>query len=160
MAARQTKFNSLAPAEKEKQEKWAQTQLQQNAGKCKVGFGWFRVLSDGYICGGGSHMVTDELLVEGKGGYYTFGSYKRDKSIAWDGPLYTVNDMRNFAMKRRMEGLKMTQADMNFFLMYEKDPKNPRNMARQMQMEEYARSGFGLPGLGMIQPVYTGIAWY
>jgi chromosome segregation ATPase len=39
MASRQTRIYSLPRAEREKQEKWAQSQLKENAGNCVAGFG-------------------------------------------------------------------------------------------------------------------------
>ena len=69
MGSRQTKIESLPPKERAEQEAWAQEQLQQNAGVCVAGFAWYRI-EGGYRCHGGNHMVADELLAEGKGGYY------------------------------------------------------------------------------------------
>lgn len=71
MASRQTKMESLPPQEREKQEKWAQGQLSKNAGSCVMGFGFYR-LPGGYHCAKqiGNHAVSDELLAEGKGGFY------------------------------------------------------------------------------------------
>ena len=81
MAARQTQIESMAPRERAEQEQWAQAQLAQNAGTCVAGFSWSRI-EGGYRCRGGAHMVTDELLAEGKGGYY------RHACPGWEGPIY------------------------------------------------------------------------
>jgi len=68
MASRQTKIDSLPPAERKKQEEWAQKKIKEFA-PCPAGFDWLRV-PGGYNCTAGSHWMTDELLAEGKVGYY------------------------------------------------------------------------------------------
>jgi hypothetical protein len=88
MASRQPQIDSLPPEERKKQESWARAQLKLS-GTCISGFTWRRV-KGGYICNGTNHMVTDELLAEGKGGYHTrnrcmtTGRSGRD----WIGPTY------------------------------------------------------------------------
>ena len=68
MARRQTQYASLAPHEQAKQEKWAQSMIGRT-GSCPEGFAWSRI-HDGYQCNGGHHVITDELLAEGRGGVY------------------------------------------------------------------------------------------
>ena len=84
MASKQTLIDSLPPVERQKQEKWAQDQLIHNAGSCVAGFAWDRV-KGGYRCQGKHHMVTDELLAEGKGGYYSTADHVNPN---WRGPHY------------------------------------------------------------------------
>ncbi|TVY80765.1 hypothetical protein LSUE1_G005318 [Lachnellula suecica] len=95
MASRQPQINSLPPAERAEQEKWAQSQLQQHA-TCAAGWDWIQV-PEGYVCTGGGHGVTHELLAEGKGGVMynpegrpggRFGSPMGDTFDVWAGPFY------------------------------------------------------------------------
>ncbi|KAE8444977.1 hypothetical protein EG329_014105 [Mollisiaceae sp. DMI_Dod_QoI] len=92
MASRQTSISTLPPAERLRQEKWAQTQLRQNASSaCPVGLIWLRdAPHGGYRCLGGSHFVPDALLAEGKGGYYEVGIDRRtgEDVFPGDGPFY------------------------------------------------------------------------
>ncbi|RFU34973.1 hypothetical protein B7463_g1368, partial [Scytalidium lignicola] len=80
MASRQTQIDTLSPDERKKQEEWAQTQLN-IVGVCVAGFLWDRV-DGGYRCRGGNHLVTDELLAEGHGGYLSYTAF------GWTGPYY------------------------------------------------------------------------
>ena len=66
MASRQTRIETMAPSERQAQETWAQTIIQRTA-SCPSLFAWVRI-HGGYHCQGGSHLITDELLSEGKGG--------------------------------------------------------------------------------------------
>ncbi len=68
MASRQVQYESLSPQDKQKQEEWAQEKIR-SLGPCPEGFEWLRV-PGGYNCGGGSHWQSDELVAEGKGGFY------------------------------------------------------------------------------------------
>lgn len=72
MAARQVRYDELSVQDRSEQEVWAQSQLKQIVGRCPQSFGWIRE-TGGYRCGGGDHLVTDELLAEGKGRYYESG---------------------------------------------------------------------------------------
>ncbi|KAG0648635.1 hypothetical protein D0Z07_5089 [Hyphodiscus hymeniophilus] len=87
MASRQTRIDSLPPAERQKQETWAQEQLRRNAGNCVAGFAWGRI-GGGYRCHGGRHMVTDKLLEEGKGGRYSASVDSGRSDPTWEGPFY------------------------------------------------------------------------
>jgi hypothetical protein len=50
-----------------------------------MGFVWARI-AGGYHCGGGHHVITDELLAEGKGGIYVvFELSRTDLTL---GPYY------------------------------------------------------------------------
>jgi hypothetical protein len=84
MAARQAKIDILPLAEREKQEERAQQQFCQNSGQCVAGFAWYR-RRGGYQCYGGTHLVTDKLLAEGKRGFY-FNKF--DYGKVWEGPVY------------------------------------------------------------------------
>jgi hypothetical protein len=68
MASRQTQYESLPPEQRAKQESWAQSFLKR-VGRCPQDFGWQRVEGIGYQCEGLNHLVTDELIAEGKGGF-------------------------------------------------------------------------------------------
>jgi hypothetical protein len=84
MASRQTQYKSLAPSEQAKQERWAQTIIGR-IGSCPEGFDWARI-DDGYHCFGGHHVISDELLREGRGGVFGL----EDKANPYDrlGPYY------------------------------------------------------------------------
>lgn len=84
MARRQTQYASLAPPEQAKQEKWAQSMIGRT-GSCPEGFAWSRI-HDGYQCNGGHHVITDELLAEGRGGVYAL-EFSRSPDDRW-GPYY------------------------------------------------------------------------
>jgi hypothetical protein len=68
MASRQTQYESLPPEQRAKQETWAQSFLKRE-GRCPQDFGWQRVEGIGYQCEGLNHLITDELVAEGKGGF-------------------------------------------------------------------------------------------
>jgi Ni/Co efflux regulator RcnB len=68
MASRQTQYDSLSASERKEQEEWAQWQIKLT-GQCIEGYDWGRV-DGGYVCAGGNHMITDELLAEGRGGHW------------------------------------------------------------------------------------------
>jgi hypothetical protein len=68
MASRQTQYESLPPDQQAKQESWAQSFLKRE-GRCPQDYGWQRVEGIGYQCEGLNHLVTDELIAEGKGGF-------------------------------------------------------------------------------------------
>lgn len=68
MAKRQLEIESLSPNDRKKQEKWAQEQIHKRAkAACPSGRDWRRV-NGGYLCEAKGHLITDELLHEGKGG--------------------------------------------------------------------------------------------
>jgi len=70
MASRQADFASLAPEEKQENEKWAQEMIARMKG-CPDDFKFIRKSNPpGYQCERGGHIVTDELLAEGLGGLY------------------------------------------------------------------------------------------
>ncbi|TVY34175.1 hypothetical protein LOCC1_G008738 [Lachnellula occidentalis] len=97
MATRQTQIESLSSAERKEQDKWAQTQLSQHS-TCVMGLGWLKN-NRGYQCSGGGHLVTHELLAEGKGGvYHHIDDY-------WLGPLYgqEIIDSMNRRLNPRRE---------------------------------------------------------
>ncbi|ESZ97780.1 hypothetical protein SBOR_1789 [Sclerotinia borealis F-4128] len=81
MALRQVRYQSMTHDEKKKQDEWVRNFIQ-HAGPCPAGFSWERV-KYGYACNGGNHLCTDDLLAEGKGGYY-FGTL----DAGWWGPIY------------------------------------------------------------------------
>ncbi|KAI9641220.1 hypothetical protein NHQ30_010020 [Ciborinia camelliae] len=81
MASKQVRYQQMNHDEKKKQDEWVSDFIQ-HAGPCVAGFSWERV-RDGYVCNGGNHLCTDELLAEGKGGFY-FGTL----NMGWWGPVY------------------------------------------------------------------------
>ncbi|CAG8960542.1 hypothetical protein HYFRA_00008262 [Hymenoscyphus fraxineus] len=89
MARRQLEFERLNAAEQAIQERWAQNQLTLQHEPCVKGFGWHRI-EGGYACDGGSHIVTDELLIEGNGGYMLRNNRLIDGE--WYGPLYSAEE--------------------------------------------------------------------
>jgi hypothetical protein len=89
MAARQTQYKSLAPSEQARQELWAQSKVK-ITGSCPEGFDWERI-DDAYHCHGGHHLISDELLAEGKGGVYLLldSRYTHDRL----GPYYESSNL-------------------------------------------------------------------
>lgn len=97
MAKRQTSYHSLTKKERKKQDEWARGELMYNAGQCRGGWKYLRI-KGGYRCEADAHIVTDELIAEGKGGYYqirpeSYGHLfgRGNSSIpppVFDGPLY------------------------------------------------------------------------
>jgi len=94
MASRQTRIESMAPKEREKQEQWAQSHLREVDTKCPAGYNWVRI-PGGYQCKPyrflGVHKVTDELIAEGKGGFYQRNSFDETKPKGgndWLGPFF------------------------------------------------------------------------
>lgn len=101
MASRQTRIESLPPHERQEKDKWAQDKLRSSSALCPQGFLWDRI-DGGYICQGGTHRVSDELLAEGKGGIYRVAArpppglrHRGNMPIrhiildrAWEGPIY------------------------------------------------------------------------
>ncbi|KAH7346517.1 hypothetical protein BKA65DRAFT_585523 [Rhexocercosporidium sp. MPI-PUGE-AT-0058] len=98
MAKKQLKREKLSSKEVEEQDVWAQEQLMKS-GCCPKGWGWVRYTApagyekySGYRCGLSPpelnafhvHMITDELLAEGKCGYYQLSR----ETNWWTGPWY------------------------------------------------------------------------
>jgi len=94
MASRQSRIQTLAPVERQEQERWAQKQIQLT-GACVGNFAWTRV-EGGYRCGSGNCKVTDDLLEEGRGGYLVADPHIQSRhpdlfdesGITWLGPEY------------------------------------------------------------------------
>jgi hypothetical protein len=90
MASRQINIESLHPRDRQQQDAWARQQLEGNPGhqrSCVVGYPWTRIIG-GYRCEGQRHLVTDELLAEGKGGCYVMDVNTERNNPAWTGPFY------------------------------------------------------------------------
>jgi len=66
MATRQIKYDKLTPQQQREQDRWAEEKMRTVGAPCPAGFGWIRV-PGGYNCFGGTHWMSDELLVEGFG---------------------------------------------------------------------------------------------
>ena len=103
MASRQTHIETLPPIERQEQEEWAQRQLKGIEGACVAGFSWYRI-QGGYQCHGGHHLVTDELLAEGQGGYYE-GSGVDMMNPFWEGPFYGSDPFQYFVKGGPKRGL-------------------------------------------------------
>jgi hypothetical protein len=94
MASRQTRIQSLAPVERQEQEKWAQKQIQLT-GACVGNRPWTRV-EGGYRCASGNCKITDQLLAEEGGGFMhamprittAFPNLFDEGNITWVGPFY------------------------------------------------------------------------
>jgi hypothetical protein len=90
MSQRQLHFNTLSSEERILQEEWARHQLT-ITGCCVAGYDWVRK-EKGYRCLGGNHCVTDALLAEGDGGFYSGSNggrrVKKGESEFWEGPYY------------------------------------------------------------------------
>ncbi|KAE8453432.1 hypothetical protein EG329_010293 [Mollisiaceae sp. DMI_Dod_QoI] len=100
MASRQTRIETLAPEERKKQDEWAQESISR-LGVCPRGFTWRRE-SNGYRCRGGMHSVSDELLAEGKGGF--FESFWGGKGPTWGGPFYSIQELEDARLPRIGDG--------------------------------------------------------
>jgi hypothetical protein len=83
MASRQLNIDDLSSKERKKQEEWAKEQIRR-AANCPEGYNWNR-MDGGYQCEAGGHAITDELLVEGKGGLMCC---RTKKWKTWEGPFY------------------------------------------------------------------------
>ncbi|APA08922.1 hypothetical protein sscle_04g036920 [Sclerotinia sclerotiorum 1980 UF-70] len=100
MASRQSTINEMKGPERKAQDEWALGKLGQLDTGCPQNYGWSR-RSDGYICDGGSHYITDLLLAEGMGGMFVVKDkhHWQDRS---QGPYYWAgkNDQgKNLFMK-------------------------------------------------------------
>jgi len=91
----------MNPEEKKEQDKWVQKNVFDKSAPCPRGFTWERVpgsRSHGYICNGGNHLVTDEMIADGRGGFWVlpygqppsqnFGSNNRGDTDFRVGPYY------------------------------------------------------------------------
>jgi hypothetical protein len=110
MASRQTRINSLPPAERQEQEQWAQKQIHLT-GACIGGWWWTRV-QGGYRCGSGNCKVTDELLAAGNGGFLSAHPQQNlfnrnpnlqdQRGITWVGPFYKNAGISGFQPPRQV----------------------------------------------------------
>jgi hypothetical protein len=80
------KYDTFDSSEREILDKWIRDQLFR-VSRCANIFPWYRV-PGGYICDGDWHLVTDQLLEEGR-----YGVYERSSSRPrWHGPHYPRKD--------------------------------------------------------------------
>jgi hypothetical protein len=86
MASRQTKINELDSASRKEQDAWARSKIGEMPDVCPQKFAYQR-RGNGYVCGGGSHFMTDELIAEGMGGMYAIKG-AGDWENRSDGPYY------------------------------------------------------------------------
>ena len=108
MATRQLKIEKLSDKDLEEQEAWALEKLIES-GRCPQNWGWGRYTApagyekyNGYRCCGSSqpgarhvHMISHELLAEGKGGLYILSFLTN----WWDGPFYPGDHENAFAFQ-------------------------------------------------------------
>ncbi|KAK0120091.1 hypothetical protein ONS95_011504 [Cadophora gregata] len=108
MAKKQLKIEELSEKELEEQETWALEKLIQ-CGRCPQNWGWERYTApagyekyNGYRCCGSPvpgarhvHMISHELLAEGKGGLYILSL----TTNWWDGPFYPGDHENAFAFQ-------------------------------------------------------------
>ena len=89
MASRQSRIASMRPAERSRQETWAQSILRQHPHSCPQGKEFLRIESPpGYQCNAGGHCIPDTLLAEGRGGICIVpGAKLKNTSTLW-GPYY------------------------------------------------------------------------
>ncbi|PMD40604.1 hypothetical protein L207DRAFT_382515, partial [Hyaloscypha variabilis F] len=89
MASRQTRITTMSPAERSRQEQWAQTILRTVPHSCPQGHEWKRIEDPpGYYCKMGGHCITDELLAQGRGGICIVPGIKIKKMWPLWGPYY------------------------------------------------------------------------
>ncbi|KAN0095467.1 hypothetical protein V8E51_016178 [Hyaloscypha variabilis] len=89
MASRQTRITTMVPAERSRQEQWAQTILRTVPHSCPQGHEWKRIKDPpGYHCKMGGHCITDELLAQGRGGICIVPGIKIKKMWPLWGPYY------------------------------------------------------------------------
>ncbi|PQE15111.1 hypothetical protein CJF31_00007197 [Rutstroemia sp. NJR-2017a BVV2] len=86
MASRQTKINELDSVSRKEQDAWAREKISEMPDVCPQKFAYQR-RGNGYVCGGGSHFMTDELIAEGMGGMYAIKG-ANDWENRSDGPYY------------------------------------------------------------------------
>lgn len=98
-ASRQTRIGSMGRAEHTSQDNWAREQIGLS-GHCPMGFTWRRV-DPGYHCRGGLHLITDELLAEGRRGIFVIQN--NDINVR-NGPWY------HFDSRGRAQGTPRIQA--------------------------------------------------
>ncbi|CAG8973896.1 hypothetical protein HYALB_00003674 [Hymenoscyphus albidus] len=88
MASRQLHIEQLTQNERQIQEQWVHAQLYL-CGGCVAGFAWYQN-GAGYRCMGDNHYVTDALLAEGMGGWYTREIDAYTPREVWAGPFYAL----------------------------------------------------------------------
>jgi hypothetical protein len=88
MAGKQAGIDGMEIGEMEKQEWWAQGQLERFVrGDCGCRAAFMRVKS-GYRCMEWGHLVTDELIQQGRGGCYLMARGSTREDPVWEGPFY------------------------------------------------------------------------
>ncbi|KAH7410765.1 hypothetical protein BKA64DRAFT_772001 [Cadophora sp. MPI-SDFR-AT-0126] len=112
MATRQLQINTLSETELQEQENWAQMKLFES-GSCPMGWGWQRYTApegyaqfDGYRCCGGAstHLVTHELLAEGKNRLYRLSG----STNWWEGP-FDAQEVRDMLLASQAEAALVNQ---------------------------------------------------
>ena len=97
MASRQTQIASMRPEQRKEQNNWAQKVIRKariETSACPSDYKWQRIEAPpGYQCEKGGHLVSDELIAEGKGGIFVVPGGKRDRrktDVLW-GPYYQAS---------------------------------------------------------------------
>jgi hypothetical protein len=87
----------MQPAQKKEQNNWAQRMIRKariKTSACPSNYKWQRIEAPpGYQCEKGGHLVSDELIAEGKGGIFVVPGGKKDRrktDILW-GPYYQAS---------------------------------------------------------------------
>jgi hypothetical protein len=72
----------LSPLDRERQEKWAQSQIARS-GVCPEGYDWEPSdgFGGGYLCGGRKHFVSHGLIGEGLGGVFLWSGWPEEDEI-------------------------------------------------------------------------------
>ncbi|KAK0121120.1 hypothetical protein ONS96_011302 [Cadophora gregata f. sp. sojae] len=113
MATRQLRIDTLSEVELQEQEEWAQKRLLESQA-CPAGWGWQRYTApegysqfNGYRCYGGAstHLVSHELLAEGKNRLYQL-----DPFTNWAGP-FDAEEVRRELVELAIGGQQLSLAD-------------------------------------------------
>jgi len=89
MASRQARIMTMSPAERSRQEAWAQSILRQQPHSCPQKKEFKRIENPpGYQCEAGGHFIPDEVLAEGRGGICIVPGAKIFKILPLWGPYY------------------------------------------------------------------------
>ena len=106
MASRQHQRDTMLLTQAAEQDAWAYKQIMK-CGCCVAGFEWTAV-SGGYMCIGGNHLITHQLLAEQRDGYYEselsnlktrFVEHDIPRTPVWGWPIFIHNDRQWYGPK-------------------------------------------------------------